>query len=176
MKNYAMGGGIYSTKHTKSMGKNAEVKFENILKNNKIKYDVANKDQEMKEHWDYLIKGNKEVKPGRYEVKSAKAKARGLEKDYNIIYIEFKSVGGNQGWIYGKADFIAFETPEGFLVFPREKLLNYISCIIQYMPISEKSGNIGTLYSRKNRNDLVAIFPRQLLTYGVSHQLITAKN
>ena len=182
-----MGGGKYSTKHTKKMGMDAEKSFEKILNEYNISYSNATKTEEKTEHWDFKIldnlkkngknetKDNINLKKGKYEIKSAKAKSRGMEKDYNIIYIEFKSVGGNKGWIFGDADYIAFEVPEGFLIFPRIKLLKYISCMYEFLSHSDKSGNIGTLYSRSNRKDLVGIFPKQLLMIGVEH-IILKKN
>ncbi len=178
MRNYAMGGGKYSTKHTKKMGMEAEKSFERILNKLNISYLNATKTEEKTEHWDFKIDDNFNLKKGKYEIKSAKAKSRGMEKDYNIIYIEFKSVGGNKGWIFGDADYIAFEIPEAFLIFPRIKLLNYISYLFEFMKYSNKSGNIGTLYSRNNRDDLVGIFPKQLLMFGVEHKIVKkiAKN
>lgn len=169
-----MGGGKYSSKRTKKMGMNAEKLFEDILNKFNIDYSNASINEEKKEHWDFKVNDEIKLKKGKYEVKSAKAKARGLEKDFSLIYIEFKSVGGNKGWIYGEADYIAFEIPEGFLIFERKKLLNYISCLFNYMPYSNCSGEIGTLYTRKNRNDLVGIFSKQLLMYGVEHIIINS--
>ena len=173
MRKYAMGGGRYSTKHTRKMGMDAEKLFENILKKLNIKYTNATEEEEKIEHWDFRVNKSSKINSGRYEIKSAKAKARGLEKDYNIIYIEFKSVGGNKGWIFGDADYIAFEEPDGFIIFSRKKLLKYISVLFEFMSYSNKSGQIGTFYSRKNRNDLVGIYPKQLLLLGVEHYIIS---
>ena len=174
VKKYAAGGGKYATSHTKIMGTNAEILFENILKKKNINFINANKNEETKEHWDYYIHNNQNILNGKYEIKSTKAKSRGQKPDYNILYIELQSVGGNKGWIYGGATFIAFEIPVGFLVFSRLDILNYISNIIQYMPLSKKSGQIGTLYTRKNRNDLVAIFSTRFLMEKIKHQIFSS--
>ena len=59
--------------------------------------------------------------------------AKGIKKDkqsdkkYNdkIHWIEMKNVNGNPGWIYGKADYIAFRTFKNIIFVKRTKLVTY---------------------------------------------------
>ena len=103
-----------------------------------------------------------------------KAKERGQKPNSNIIFIEIKSVGGNKGWIYGDADYIAFQKPDGFLIFPRKNLQKFTDSNLEFMPLVEKSGLTWTTYSRKNRDDLVAIFPVNKLIEFVPHLKISS--
>lgn len=173
MKSYAEGGGDYSTPYTKFLGTNAEVLFENVLKKKSLNYRGASKKEELRDHWDYQIKSNKSnILPGKYEVKSMKAKSRGQKPDSKIMYIELKSVKGNIGWIYGKSNYIAFQIPDGFLILSREKILNFIRIVINKLPLANESGILWTKYSRTNRDDLVAIFPTNYIINNLPHQII----
>ena len=79
---------------------------------------VATKDQDIFEHWDrkFIGKNGKEI---FIDIKSIKFN----DENYNLI--EFRNNRGNDGWIFGKADYIAFETNNSFLVVDRIKLKEY---------------------------------------------------
>lgn len=44
----------------------------------------------------------------------------------NFHWIEFKNVKGENGWLYGESDFIAFETDDYFFITPRIALKNFV--------------------------------------------------
>jgi hypothetical protein len=60
---------------------------------------------------------------GKIDVKARKRVAR---KDANVqddlVWLEFKNVQGKFGWLYGKADWIAFERDEDFVLVKRHDL------------------------------------------------------
>lgn len=174
-RNFAKGGGQYADTYSKNLGKKAEMEFLQIINRLNLEYRNASKKEEIFNHWDFLIKSNNVILEGKYEVKSMKAKERGQKPNSNIIFIEIKSVGGNKGWIYGDADYIAFQTPDGFLIFPRKNLQNYTDSKISSMPLVNRSGLIWTTYTRKDRHDLVAIFPINELIKSVSHLMINSQ-
>ena len=169
LRNFAKGGGEYADTYSKNLGKKAEIEFLEIIQNLNLDYRNASKKEEIFSHWDFLIKSNNRIFEGKYEVKAMKAKERGQKPNSNIIFIEIKSVGGNKGWIYGDADYIAFQKPDGFLIFPRKTLQKFTDSNLESMPLVDKSGQIWTKYSRKNREDLVAIFPINILIESVPH-------
>lgn len=175
IRNFAKGGGGYADAYSKNLGKKAEMEFLKILNKLNLKYRNASKKEEIFNHWDFLIESNNEILKGKYEVKSMKAKERGQPPCPSIIFIEIKSVGGNKGWIYGDADYIAFQTPDGFLILPRKKLQNYTDSKIKSMPLVKKSGLLWTKYTRKDRNDLVAIFPISELIKSIPHVMINSQ-
>lgn len=129
------------------MGLSAESKFIQVMKNEGNEVNKSTKHQDMFEHWDYLIN-----KQHRVEVKARKKRKRHDSKpDDEIIYVEFSNVNGDDGWIYGKADYVAFERPEGFLIVPRKKLADLaeemVSCTFTKYPTIYKS------YRRRDRPD-----------------------
>lgn len=83
------------------------------------------------------------------------------DEDYcdEYVWIEFKNVHGDRGWLYGDADLISFETHKYINLVWRNELEKY----------AEKVFNTGTIYrcvnepykvcSRKCRDDMIGIAP-----------------
>ena len=148
------GGGRYATAATRAMGRMAEVRFMRICgERYGYRYRVANRKENVVDHFDFVIQGGSKV-----DVKAMKSARRGGPVDPNIVYVELKNVSGGNGWLYGKADYIAFEQPTGFLFIDRRELASFVNMRRPYMRRAEYSGVYNTLYSRKGRNDEVAIF------------------
>lgn len=157
----AKGGNGLATAKTKKMGSDAEIKFAQLCKNKYLyKLRRSTKFEEIKLHYDYVveIKNRNKLTYSRIEVKSMKSKSRGKPVDPNVIYLEYKNVAGGPGWIYGASDYIAFEQPKCFILVSTKDLLNFAENKINEMKLVKKSGIYNTLYSRKNRNDLVGCF------------------
>lgn len=113
---------IYDTNNTGKMGTNAELKFEQVAQQYGWKIISAEKREDIKEHWDYkIIKNNLEYK---VDVKAMKRLYRYDENTQDKwLWIELKGWGyNNDGWLYGKADIIAFEMSYGFLLVKRSDL------------------------------------------------------
>jgi len=73
------------------------------------------------------------------------------------IWVEFKNVKGKDGWLYGKAQYIAFDMPElnGFVMVGRNELKDRCEQIIEKVFVS-KSEAIRKLYTRDGRMDVIA--------------------
>lgn len=73
------------------------------------------------------------------------------------IWIEFKNVKGNDGWLYGKAKYIAFDMPElnGFVLVSRNELRDRCENIVEKVFVS-KSEAIKKLYTRFGRMDVIS--------------------
>lgn len=126
------------------MGTQAEHSFINCMRSHGHKLNKSTREQDMHEHWDYLVDDAHKV-----EVKGRKRAKRSDDKPNDtIIYIEFANVNGDPGWIYGKADYIAFERPDGFLMVPRCELAKLAEILI-----GDKWAKRPTLYQRYRRND-----------------------
>lgn len=157
----AMGGSNFATCITKNMGANAEIKFADICKNvDNYRIRGSTKYEEMILHYDFVIEitKNNKIEYNRIEVKSMKSRNRGKPVDPTITYLEYKNVNGGPGWIYGSSDYIAFEQPNNFLVVYREDLVIFAEKLKNTMKLNNISGIINTLYSRKNRDDLIGCF------------------
>lgn len=118
----------------------------------KIKLDnpivlLPSKEEDMYEHWDCQINDYK------YDVKGRKRLNRHDINYTNDIHVELVNVRGNLGWIEGKANFIAFEQEDKFLIVNRIALKHLVN---------EKIKNrLGKgYYERYTRNlDLVTLVP-----------------
>lgn len=104
--------------------------------------------QDVNEHWDISIGGL------RVDVKGIKRVSRAGEKDDRFHWVEIQNVLGRRGWLYGKADFIAFELSEDWLVVDRLELVSWIERVV------EKTYADFPLYklkSRPNRKDIITL-------------------
>jgi hypothetical protein len=74
--------------------------------------------------------------------------------DADLIWIELINVHGNVGWLYGGADFIAFEQPWEWLIVDRTQLAHLVSHIAvdtTIYPTKQKHKR----YRRKGRKDVI---------------------
>lgn len=74
-----------------------------------------------------------------------------------VIWVEFKNVRGNDGWMYGKADWIAFELPEvcGFVMVLRKELASLAEEIVEPVFVDKKDAD-RKYYQRKGRLDIIS--------------------
>lgn len=95
----------------------------------------------------------------KVDVKSRKRKSRKDDKAQDEwIWVEFKNVQGNDGWLYGKADYIAFERENDFILVDRRELVEMCEILVNL------SGNVKSAnkahyrgYQRQGRKDLIAM-------------------
>ena len=137
-------------------GKRAESLFERVAKKAHFKVHKANRDQNMNQHIDFFIscyhfnfsvdvKARKKISRGDSEVNDA------------WTWIEFKNVIGKDGWIKGKADFIAFEFENSFLIVKRAELRELCKKLIKDTKtrVTKAKDAKYLLYTRHGRKDLV---------------------
>ena len=79
------------------------------------------------------------------------------------IWIEFKNVIGKDGWIKGKADFIAFEFENNFLIVKRAELRELCKKLIKDTKtrVTKAKDAKYLLYTRHGRKDLVTQIKRR---------------
>lgn len=138
-----------------SQGKNAEQLFVELAKKQGFKVTPANPHQERIEHWDFLLSKEKNLK---VEVKSLKSFAvlhnGRMTKDF--LLIEWKGVSGHDGWIWGKADLIAFERLDGYYMIPRKTLLEVGEKLCSHDWVDKRENMLYNLYGRADRHDCVS--------------------
>lgn len=160
-------------KYDYSVGREVENRFIQLL----LKYgytDPTKADwyEDTNEHWDIKVT-NKYGKTVFIDVKGIK------DEKNQLNWIEFRNVKGKKGWLFGKADYIAFERNDCFMLIDRKILKKFaLSFIINDTnkskivseiindPIgmlTERSANIeDDLYKRykrvnSNRDDVVML-------------------
>ena len=94
----------------------ADGRFVRAARNKGLLVTKATARQDMHEHVDYWLAMNKDGKNWGVDVKG-----NNLPDE---IWVEFKNVRGDDGWLYGGATIIAFDMPEegGFSIVDREEL------------------------------------------------------
>lgn len=95
---------------------------------------------------------------GSIDVKTMKSLQRGSAKQQDFIWIEFKNNAGEQGWIHGEMDWIAFEKEDRYVLCKRWDLC-YIAerlCDLTSM-VQNSQDALYKGYSRKNRKDLLSM-------------------
>lgn len=124
-----------------------EVKFSKLFSTFKKSSD----EEDMFSHIDMTVDGM------TVDVKGMK-KLNRSDADVNpdIHWIEFRNVHGNKGWIYGEAEYIAFEIVDGFIMIKREELLEWCREKIADKKIGDKK-ELYKLYRRNGRNDIISL-------------------
>jgi hypothetical protein len=164
-------------------GRVTEKKFSEYLKEYGNVYQ-ATRDEDIWEHWDLKLVPEDPRCPliiwGRgnlvttYDIKGVKSKTRGKLPDDTIHYIEFVNVLGKTGWLYGKSDYIAFETNTEWLVVNREDLIKFAekfrNQLVSVKPY--KNPELYKLYHRPDRKDKFVMVETSELRKLVKHIII----
>lgn len=87
--------------------------------------------QDMEEHIDMFLLSKKNNKTSSFDVKAVKEINRGTGKDDTAHHIELLNVNGDDGWLYGQATYIAFETFTTFVVVDRLRLVEFINKFLE---------------------------------------------
>ena len=126
------------------IGKLSETEF------SKLFTDVtpSTKEQDMYEHWDLKI-------TTKVDVKTVKKENRhDVVCNENFHWVELKNVRGKLGWLYGEADFFAFETNDYWIIVDKTKTQDFIKTKMA----GKEVGRIKDpyeLYQRDGRKDVI---------------------
>lgn len=100
------------------------------------KCERSTKQEDMFDHIDFWWDSPKKGRIG-VDVKGPRRDKRKGDFNDSIQWVELKNVQGNDGWLYGKAKYIAFRTLSSIIYVDRERLLAYTL---------EKVGDKETVY------------------------------
>ena len=132
------------------VGQTAEERFAGLLEGSRR----ATTQEDMKEHWDVMSATGM-----KFDVKAMKKwKRSDPEPTDRIHFVELRNVNGELGWLYGEADYIAFETRSHWIVVPRKKLVYFIEGITENSEQALKP-TVYKLYQRNGRKDLMTVIP-----------------
>lgn len=151
-------------------GQGVEAMFAKLL-NERAENARAADLQEQFSHVDYFSDF------GSVDVKARKRINRSDDSAQDeLVWLEFKNVQGRVGWLYGKADWIAFERVLDFILVKRADLaeLGEKLCDLETR-VGSGSEALYKGYQRKGRHDLLSIvkmsdilkLPHQVWAKGV---------
>jgi len=113
--------------------------------------------QEQYDHIDYvLLKDKQKIS---VDVKARKKLSRS-SSDYNdhMVWVEWKNVQGKAGWLYGKAELIAFEQEKHFIILSRKHLADLCEKLVDKTCIAESSYSaLNKVYTRHGRKDQLSL-------------------
>lgn len=138
------------------MGEAAENSFSRLL-SKKGTVRPASTSQQIR-HIDFILTTSKGEKL-RYEVKARKRVSRSEDNPTDeLVWLEFLNVRGDAGWLYGNANFIAFEREKDFVIVDRIKLktMAETKCDLA-LKVNSPSNALYKGYTRFGRSDLISI-------------------
>jgi hypothetical protein len=114
------------------------------------KVSFASRDEDIFDHWDVKIDIKIDVKAMK------KINREDSEPNENIHYVEIKNVHGDKGWLYGEADYFAFEMKDYYVMVSKIKLQAMIADKCKEK-IKCARPTLYQLYSREGRNDMMTL-------------------
>lgn len=137
-------------------GKLAEDKFEQWLILNNRKYRRATK-QEQYKHIDFIVENPEHIVT--IDVKAPKKVSRNGDVDEEIIWVEFKNVQGNAGWLYGGNEFVAFytQTEDSFYVIKTAELALLCESLCNQGYTDKANDALYKRYTREGRKDEISM-------------------
>ncbi len=147
-----------------SEGNSSEDQFNALAQNKGFSTRKSTRSEDIYKHIDlFLIKNGKTIS---FDVKSAKRSNRHTGKQNDCaVWVEFKNVSGNAGWIYGGQDYIAFDFIDHFVIVKTIELRDFLTEIFckEGRMVERVSDAYFNLYQRKNRKDLITRIDRESL-------------
>lgn len=115
-------------------------------------------DDDRYNHVDFLLMNDTTKAIKGFDVKGEKSIWRGGSPDSNYIWVEFENGDGYNGWIYGKADFIAFHNYGCFIVVERDKLKQLAEKLVDRGKVVDKPEEaLHCIYRRDGRKDSISL-------------------
>jgi hypothetical protein len=134
-------------------GKEAEVAFGELFRDTSL----PTEEQDMREHWDIKLSFKVDVK----ELKRINRSDANVNQNFH--YLEIKNVNGRNGWVYGEADYFAFELVKYWVIVEKGMLQQWIALNVQKEYVDKPEPY--KLYSRAERKDVMTLIPSVDLCY-----------
>lgn len=141
-------------------GKKVEDEFSKLFK----EAVPTTKEEDIKGHVDLKITIGVDVKGLK------KINRSDQEVNEHIHWVEIKGITGHNGWLYGEADFFAFEIKDYWIVVTKEDLQKFIASKCKDKIRVEKP-ELYKLYQRKERKDLITLVTSYDLLYICTSQI-----
>lgn len=152
-------------RYSNATGRCAEVRFVRAARNKGLLVTKSTHSEDIHEHIDYWLAMSNSGDRWGVDVKG-----NNLTDE---IWVEFKNVRGNPGWLYGGATIIAFDMPEegGFSIVDRQELALFCEKHVSNEAVKDKKYAYLKRYTRKDREDVISILKlhdiKSLVSYRV---------
>jgi len=147
----------FDTEDKTIQGRTTEQQFvDAVLKRNPTSVVTKSTTQEdREEHFDFTVNGS------RVDVKARKnigiLNAGESQDQYTVL--ELQDIVGKLGWVYGNADYIAFEIDYFFLICPRMDLVRYVENHVTDEYVTDLNDCVNKKYQRFSANDIITVVP-----------------
>lgn len=150
----------YDKKDSLLLGNRAEKSFVQLARRLGWRVSPSSKRQNIDEHWDYQIE--RDSLSFKVEVKSLKRIHREDEQAQSeLTLVELHGVRPRDtGWLFGKADLIAFEKHDSFILVRKSDLLSVVNRKVDLVrKVREPTQALYKIYSRPGRKDKLTLLP-----------------
>ena len=142
-------------KENMEIGLKTESLFEEVAKKENFIVRKSSLSEDRHKHIDFFLKQDH----FKYSV-DVKARKKTNRDDAKVndewTWIEFKNVLGRKGWLYGEADYIAFERANDFLMVNRENLVKFCEDKVDLETMVSRAYQAEyKVYQRQGRRDLI---------------------
>lgn len=152
-----------------SIGELAESEFIRFAESKGWEVVSASFKQNTQDHIDFVL--SKDGKTITVDVKAQKRLTRWSNNTQtDKLWIELVNGKGEPGWVLGKADYIAFQEDDKFLIIPRPQLAERVWCIIVKELTSDVRDAYHKMYNRSGRQDVITLVGRHEIA-DLQHQL-----
>ena len=153
----------------KQQGQRAETCFKGLAERRGYTVIQTSAASNMREHIDFILAMDDEPDKIAIDVKARKKVSRSSnEYDDENVWIEFNNVRGNLGWLYGKADKIAFERAFDFVLVDRESLREYCEATVSPVLVKSTAEAIYKSFQREGRKDIISRVPMKDIMHPYS--------
>jgi hypothetical protein len=147
----------FDKKDSLELGEKAEGIFVDMARQAGWQVSLSSKDENIDEHWDFHL--SKDAGNFKVEVKSAKRIRRNdSNSNPDYIWVELRNVRGEVGWLFGKADLIAFENESSFIFVKRLDLLAVVNKKVNLVAkVHDPKDALYKIYTRNGRKDKLTL-------------------
>jgi hypothetical protein len=149
----------FDKKDSLELGEKAEGLFAEMARQAGWQVRPSSKNENIEQHWDFHI--SKDAENFKVEVKSAKRIRRNdSEAQLDYTWVELRNVRGEIGWLFGKADLIAFEKEAAFIFVKRLDLLAVVNKKVNLVAkVRDPKDTLYKIYTRDGRKDKLTLLP-----------------
>jgi hypothetical protein len=90
-------------------------------------------------------------------------------------WVEIKNVKGEHGWVYGEADYFAFETHKYWVIVSRKDLQLFIEQNVKKVWVTSQDKALYCLYKRQGRKDVISLISTMDL-FAISTEVVIKRN